>query len=359
MIMHYAVYSCVVNHVHTVNQEPIRVSIAGASGYSGTELIKLLVRHPGVRIEKLYAASSAGQRADELYPALRGRIGMRYESLDTIEDLDADLLFVALPSGHAMDLLDRLPANRARVIDLGGDFRLHDAELYARYYGREHSAPSKLGSVPYGLPEWNSGEIAGASLVANPGCYPTSILLPLLPLVRDGIIATEWITASSLSGVSGAGRASSVELSYTEMHDNVRAYRVGAHQHTPEITTMLRSIAGHETSVTFIPHLAPIARGIYSTITARLADGATAADVTASYDRAYADAPFVRISATSIPELGAVVGTNFIDIGYRVDDATGSLVLLSTIDNLIKGAAGQAIQNMNIMFGFQETEGLL
>lgn len=343
----------------TVNPDPIRVSIAGASGYSGTELLKLLVRHPGVRLEKLYAASSAGMRCDELYPALRGRVEMHYESLDEIGEVDADLLFVALPSGHAMGLLEKIAGATTRVIDLGGDFRLHDPELYARYYGREHSAPSMLGTTPYGLPEWNRTAIATAPLVANPGCYPTSILLPLLPLVRDGIVAPEWITASALSGASGAGRSSTVELSYTEMHANVRAYRVGAHQHTPEITTVLRTLGGRDASVTFIPHLAPIARGIYSTVTARLEQGATAADVSASFERAYAGSPFVRHSATAIPELGAVVGTNFIDIGYRIDDTTGSLVLLSAIDNLIKGAAGQAVQNMNIMFGFPETEGLL
>jgi N-acetyl-gamma-glutamyl-phosphate reductase len=357
--MHAAVYSYVINHVAEVNPDPIRVSIAGASGYSGTELLKLLVRHPGVRIERLYAASSAGRRCDELYPSLRGRVEMVYEPMDAIGDLDADLLFVALPSGHAVDVIAKTAAAGARVIDLGGDFRLDDADVYARYYGRDHGAPSMLGTVPYGLPEWNRTAIAGAPLVANPGCYPTSILLPLLPLVRDGIVAPEWIAASALSGVSGAGRASSVELSYTEMHGNVRAYRVGAHQHTPEITTMLRTLAGRDASVTFIPHLAPIARGIYSTIATRLAPGAGASDVAASFSGAYADSPFVRWSDTAIPELSSVVGTNFIDIGYRVDGATGDLVILSTIDNLIKGAAGQAIQNMNIMFGHPETEGLL
>jgi N-acetyl-gamma-glutamyl-phosphate reductase len=357
--MHYAVYSCVLIHVLQVIETPLRVSIAGASGYSGTELIKLLVRHPGVRIEKLYAASSAGTRCDALYPTLRGRVEMTYEPIDEIGGDDSDVLFVALPSGHAMGIVEKLAGKPTRIIDLGGDFRLDDAELYARYYGREHTAPAMLGAVPYGLPEWNRPAIAGASLVANPGCYPTSILLPLLPLVRDGIIVPEWITASALSGVSGAGRAASVELSYAEMHGNVRAYRVGAHQHTPEITTMLRTLGGRDAAVTFIPHLAPIARGIYSTITTRLAPGADDGDVAASFARAYAASPFVRWSASDIPELGSVVGTNFIDIGYRVDRASGDLVLLATIDNLIKGAAGQAIQNMNIMFGFPETEGLL
>jgi N-acetyl-gamma-glutamyl-phosphate reductase len=337
----------------------IRVSIAGASGYSGTELIKLLVRHPGVRVEKLYAASSAGMRCDELYPSLRGRLDMRYEPMESITPGESDLLFIALPSGHAMGLVEKLDGSATRVIDLGGDFRLDDAELYERYYGREHSAPARLGGVPYGLPEWNGPAIAGASLVANPGCYPTSILLPLLPLLRDGVIDASGIAASALSGVSGAGRSTTVELSYAEMHGNVRAYRVGAHQHTPEITTMLRTLGGRDAAVTFIPHLAPIARGIYSTIIARLTPGSTESDVAASFERAYAASPFVRWSATEIPELSSVVGTNYIDIGYRVDGATGDLVLLATIDNLIKGAAGQAIQNMNIMFGFPETEGLL
>lgn len=338
---------------------PIRVSIAGASGYSGTELLKLLGRHHGVQIDRLYASGSVGKRCDEMYPALRGRISQVYEPLESIADVDCDLLFVALPSGHAMDLLEHVGSSHARVIDLGGDFRLHDAAQYERAYGREHVAPSMLGKVPYGLPEWNRKAIVDAALVANPGCYPTSILLPLLPLVHDGIVDAGRITATSLSGVSGAGRSASVDLSYAEMHGNVRAYRVGQHQHAPEITTVLESIGGKPSSITFVPHLAPIARGIYSTVTARLTSTQSSADIAASFKRAYSASPFVRWSDTVIPELGAVVGTNYIDIGYRIDPDTRDVVLLSAIDNLIKGAAGQAIQNMNIMFGFPETEGLL
>lgn len=337
----------------------VRVSIAGASGYSGNELLKLLVRHPHVQIEGLYAASSAGVRCDKLYPALRGRVDRCYDSLDDIGSMSSDLMFIALPSGHAMTLLESVDTSKTRAIDLGGDFRLHDAAQYERYYGRAHTAPMMLGSVPYGLSEWNRDAISSASIIANPGCYPTSILLPLIPLVRDGVIEIDRIRATSLSGASGAGRSASVELSYTEMHANVRAYRVGAHQHTPEITSMLASLGGRAASVTFVPHLAPIARGIYSTITARMAPSMTTSHVAQSFDAAYANASFVRWSDSVIPELAAVVGTNYADIGYRIDETTGDVVVMSAIDNLIKGAAGQAIQNMNIMFGFKETEGLL
>lgn len=298
-------------------------------------------------------------RCDELYPSLRGRVAVSYRDLADVAADTSDVMFVALPSGHAMSLMGVIDTTATRVIDLGGDFRLHDAALYEQYYGRAHASPSLLGAVPYGLSEWNRDAIREAALVANPGCYPTSILLSLLPLVRDGVVELERITATSISGASGAGRSASVELSYTELHGNMRAYRVGEHQHTPEIMTMLATFGGRSASVTFVPHLAPIARGIYSTITARLAPSITSADIAHSFDAAYRGEPFIRWSDSLIPELGAVVGTNYADIGYRIDPASGELVLMSTIDNLIKGAAGQAIQNMNIMFGFKETEGLL
>jgi N-acetyl-gamma-glutamyl-phosphate reductase len=210
----------------------------------------------------------------------------------------------------------------------------------------------------YGLPEWNSVQIKSASLVANPGCYPTSAILPLAPLLKEGIIESRGIAVSSLSGVSGAGRSASAEMSFAEVNESVRAYKVGTHQHIPEINSVLESLSNARVNVSFVPHLLPVTRGIYTSIYAPLKKPVDEHAVSAIYEKYYASAPFVRYSATAIPEIKNVAQTNFIDIGFRVNQEDGQLIVLSAIDNLVKGAAGQAVQNMNIMFGLNETEGL-
>ena len=337
----------------------IRASILGASGYSGAELLKILLRHNFVKLDKLFANSSAGKQVKDIYPWFGGKVDLTYElySVDAVEK--SDLVFIALPSGEAMNIVPALLERGKKVIDLGGDFRLQDPTLYEQFYKHQHSAAHLLAQAVFGLPEWNRAAIKTASLIANPGCYPTSAILPLAPVLKEGIVQPHGITISSLSGVSGAGRSATVDLSFAEVNESVKAYKVGVHQHIPEIKTSLEAITGAPVSMTFVPHLLPITRGIYTSIYATLAKTVTQSNVLDSFRKHYGKEPFVRFSDTAIPEIKNVNHTNFIDIGFRIYTDNNQLIILSAIDNLVKGAAGQAVQNMNIMFGFNETEGLL
>jgi len=337
----------------------ISVSIVGASGYSGAELMKILLRHKRVKLDKLFANSSVGKRVTDLYPWFAGRSDAIYEQYTPDAVSQSDLIFLALPSGEAMNLVPGLLERGKRVIDLGGDFRFKEPSLYEKYYKHEHKAKNIVHQAVFGLPEWNRQQIKSAALIANPGCYATSAILPLAPILKEGIIQAKGITISSLSGVSGAGRSSNVDLSFTEVNESVKAYKVGVHQHTPEISTTLEAISGAPVSLTFVPHLLPITRGIYTSIYAPLAKTVTQGDVQAAYQKYYAGEPFVRFSETAIPEIKNVNYTNYIDIGFRVHAENNQLIVLSVIDNLLKGAAGQAVQNMNLMLGFDETEGIL
>jgi len=336
----------------------ISVSVVGASGYSGIELLKILVRHPGVRIDKLFANSSAGKHIADVAPTFNKTLDIMLEHYSVDKILKSDLIFIALPSGEAMNIVPAMLSAGKRIIDLGGDFRLPDTSLYERYYKRAHTASTILKQSVYGLPEWNSPQIKSAFLVANPGCYPTSAILPLAPLLKDGLIESNGIAVSSLSGVSGAGRSASADMSFAEVNESVRAYKVGTHQHIPEIKTTLESLSDTQVKFSFVPHLLPITRGIYTSTYATLKKPVNEQTILNVYEKYYESAPFVRYSATLIPEIKNVTYTNFIDIGFRINQEDGQLIVLSTIDNLIKGAAGQAVQNMNIMFGINETEGL-
>jgi len=356
-------YTIVYNYAATNEQgygvkDSLGVSVVGASGYSGAELVRILIRHKHVRIDKLFANTSAGKRIDELYPWFKGRTAAVLEPYSAEAACTSNLVFVALPSGEAMSIVPDLLERGKKVIDLGGDFRLKDVSLYESFYHREHKAKNTVAKAVYGLPEWNRREIASAALVANPGCYPTSAILPLAPVLKEGLIEAHGITVSSLSGVSGAGRNSNIELSFVEVNESVKAYKVGVHQHIPEIKTALESIAGEPVSFTFVPHLLPITRGIYTSIYAPLKRTATQEDIRAAFHRHYSAEPFVRFSDSAIPEIKNVNYTNFIDIGFRVYPENNQLILFSAIDNLFKGAAGQAVQNMNIRCGFAETAGL-
>jgi len=252
-----------------------------------------------------------------------------------------------------MRVVPALRGRVGRIIDLGGDFRLADAGEYEKFYGRPHTAPDLLGSAVYGLPELNRERIRDASFVCNPGCYPTSVILGLLPALKAKIIKPSGLVVTSMSGVSGAGRSSSVELSYSEVNESIRAYKVGSHQHLPEIRSVLEAVASVPVTLSFIPHLVPLTRGIYTTIHADLQQPVTTADLLSVYESHYAGEPFVRVRR-EIPEIRSVTYTNYCDMTVHVDTATGKLVILSVIDNLVKGAAGQALQNMNIMFGLPE-----
>lgn len=334
-----------------------RAMIIGASGYSGAELMRLLAGRRDLRLVKVTANSSAGQRVDALYPDLAGRLDLVFEEFSAGAAEKVDLAFVALPSGQGMSVVPALRERGIRVIDLGGDFRLQVVGDYEKYYKHAHTAPALLEEAVYGLPELNREKIAKASLVANPGCYPTGAILALLPALHHAVIDPGGIVINSLSGISGAGRASSVELSFSELNENVRAYRIGVHQHTPEIESILRSGTGKDVTVSFVPHLIPITRGIYTTVHAGLSSTLSDADVADLYTSYYRTMPFVRIKR-QIPQILAVVRTNFCDLYACVQPRTRQLIIVSVIDNLVKGAAGQAVQNMNLMFGLRETEGL-
>ncbi len=337
----------------------MNVSVIGASGYSGAELLKILLSHKAVKVRRVFANSSAGKRLDEVYGIFKGRTDLILEQFSVDKVADSDLVFVALPSGEAMNIVPSLIKAGKRVIDLGGDFRLKNIAAYQQYYKREHTAQDLLAEATYGLPEWNKETIKKAKLVANPGCYATSAILPLIPLLKEGVAEEQGVVISSLSGVSGAGRSASIDYSFSEVNESVRAYKVGVHQHTPEIEVAISGATGKDVSVTFVPHLIPITRGIYSSIYVRLKKKVSQDEVVELYRRSYSSSPFVRFDPNAVPEIKNVNYTNYCDIGLRVDERNKTVVILSVIDNLIKGAAGQAVQNMNIMFGLNETEGLL
>jgi N-acetyl-gamma-glutamyl-phosphate reductase len=341
------------------SQQKITVSILGASGYSGAMALRILLRHPGVNIGKVFGTTAVGEKVHNLYPSLRGLTDMVYEEYAGDKIADSNIIFLALPAGHAMNVVPEILTSGKKVIDLSGDFRLKDASLYKEYYKGDHSSESLLHSAVYGMPEINRDAIANSSLLSNPGCYPTSAIIPLAPLLKNDLIEPDDISISSLSGVSGAGRKSSVDLSFAEVDGSVKAYKVGEHQHIPEIESVLSGQAKKNVTVNFVPHLLPTVRGIYSTTFVTPRENITESQIEAAFQHAYSDEPFVRYLGNSVPELKSVVGSNFIDIGWKLDKRTGKLIILSAIDNLVKGAAGQAVQNMNIMNGFDEKEGLL
>ena len=335
----------------------ISASIIGASGYSGAELVRLLSSRDDVNIESVFASASAGKKMSDVYPAFAGEVDLTLEPISNDRFDGVDVIFLALPSGEAMNVVPQLLESSGRVIDLGGDFRLKSPQLYEQFYPHKHAAPGLLSQAEYGLPELNRNEIATARLVANPGCYPTSVILALLPALKRGIISTGGIVVNSLSGISGAGRSSSVDLSFAEINENIRAYKIGRHQHIPEIQSVLEEATAKPVSFSFVPHLVPITRGIYTTIHADLSATLTEAELIDVYETFYADAPFVRITRQT-PQIRDVVRTNYCNIGLTIEPRTNQLILISVIDNLVKGAAGQAVQNMNIMFGLEETKGL-
>jgi N-acetyl-gamma-glutamyl-phosphate reductase len=326
-----------------------RVAVAGATGYAGQELLRLLARHPSVRLTAAMSsgASSAPRRVPALAHLWDGVVTPL--SAETLAR-EADIVFLALPDQAAAEIGPALVEAGVRVIDLSGAFRLRDAAARARWYPETHRMPD---GVAYGLTEIERGAVAGARLVANPGCYPTSALLALAPLLRANLlVAGTEVIVDAKSGVSGAGKTPSERTHFSECHGSMAAYGVFSHRHAPEIEQ------GAGRSVTFTPHLAPLDRGILSTIYVRVPPGTTDQDVGEMFERAYAGEPFVRVTGTALPEIKHVAHTNFCDVGWRVDPS-GRAILVSVIDNLVKGAAGQAVQNMNVMLGLDERTGLL
>lgn len=338
----------------------LKVAVVGASGYTGLELIRILHNHPEVAVTSVTSEQSAGRLLSEVFPSLRDRYDTVLEPLDPVKIADkVDIIFTALPHTAAMAVVPTFLEAGKTVIDLSADYRLHDSGEYAAWY-EAHLNPHLLAQAVYGLPEVRREEIAAASLVANPGCYPTSIILGLMPLLKAGLIDTDSIICDSKSGVSGAGRGAKVDSLYCEVNEGFKAYSVGGiHRHIPEIEQEISLLAGKKTVISFTPHLVPMDRGILSTIYAVPAKPVSAADILAIYEELYDGEPFVRVLRQGcFPSTAYVRGSNFCDIGITVDERTGRIIIVSAIDNLVKGASGQAIQNMNIVCDFPETMGL-
>lgn len=338
----------------------IRVGIVGATGYGGAELIRLLAGHQQVEIANLYSSSSVGEALEKVFPHATDLGLPKLSPIDADSMSGAnDVIFLATPAGVSSELSPKLVEKGVKVIDLSGDFRLESGSVYKAWYKHEPAPAQWVESAVYGLTEWNQEQIAGASLVANPGCYPTATLLALLPLVKtDWVQPNNWIVDAK-SGVSGAGRGVSLGVHYGEINESIHAYKVSNHQHTPEIEQELQKFSGVETLIQFTPHLVPMTRGILVTAYGQLVSDVTQAQIQELYEATYADKPFVRVRpAGSHPHTKEVYGSNYCDIAIHVDQRTKRVVLLSVIDNMMKGAAGQAVQNMNVMFGLPEKAGL-
>ena len=332
-----------------------KAAIVGASGYSGQELIRLLLRHPHVEITQFTSRQYAGKAVAEIFPRFRGQVNAAFTEPDA-NRIDTDAAFLALPHGVAAEFAPALVQKGIKVLDLSADFRLTSAAVYKEFYEHEHPAPQLLKQSVYGLPEIHREQIRSAKLVACPGCYPTSIILGVAPALKSGLAKSDGIIVNSLSGVSGAGRKVADEYLFTECNESARAYSVPKHRHLGEIEQELSSLAGTNVTISFTPHMIPLNRGILSTIYLSLAKKAD--DALALYRDFYKGEAFVRV-APSLPDTKNVEATNFCDISVRVDPRTNRLIVVSAIDNLTKGAAGQAVQCLNLVCGYDETTGLL
>lgn len=337
----------------------LRVAVVGATGYAGAELVRLLSGHPEVRLSAITSRQYAGVRFDHVFPSMTGHVDLVCEDLSADNLYDrADLFFLSVPHKIPMEIVPGLISKGKKVIDLSADFRFRDSETYEAYY-QPHISKNLLEKAVYGLCEIYHDKIKGADLIGNPGCYPTSVLLPLIPLLKEGFLDDESIIADSKSGVSGAGRSLALSSHFCEVNESFKAYKVAAHRHNPEIEEVLSRETGRITRITFVPHLVPVTRGMLTTIYARLKVNVHAEHIKKCLSSFYSGRPFIRLcDDMGLPDTKHVMGTNYCDIGFRIDKRTGCLILISAIDNLVKGAAGQAVQNMNIMLGYEETAGL-
>src|SRR5262245_21934639 len=335
----------------------VRVAILGATGYTALELMKLLLRHPEVEITTLTSRQEGNPHVASVHPALNGRLDLRLEDLGSIAVASrADCVFSCLPHGVTASLVPNLLAAGVKVVDFSADYRLNDAATFEQWYGDKHPDPDRLGKVVYGLPELFREEITRAQLVANPGCYPTSAILPLAPLVKAGLVEPTDIIVDSKSGVSGAGRVPKLIWHFPECNESVSAYNVGRHRHTPEIEQIIGRAAGKTVNLIFTPHLIPMDRGILSTTYSKPIGDVSEAQLLKTLREAYADEPFVRV-VDHLPGTKDTTDTNFCDITVRL--VRGRVLTISCLDNLIKGASGAAVQNFNLMYGFAETTALL
>ena len=334
----------------------IKAGIVGGTGYTGIELLRLLSQHPQAELRAITSRKESGMPVADMFPSLRGRVSLAFCEPERAELTRCDLVFFATPNGVAMQQVPALLAAGVRVIDLAADFRLRDIPTWSQWYGMEHACPDAVREAVYGLPETQREQIRRARLVANPGCYPTAVQLGFLPLVEERLVDLDHLIADAKSGVSGAGRKADVHMLFSEASDNFKAYGVPGHRHLPEIEQQLTAAAGKPLHLTFVPHLTPMVRGIHATLYARLT---RPVDLQALFERRYANEPFVDVlPAGTHPETRSVRASNICRIAVHQPRAAGTVVVLSVIDNLVKGAAGQAVQNMNIMFGLPESTGL-
>ena len=350
----------------------IKVSIIGSTGYAGKELVKILMNHQKIELVHLISSSYAGKNVTEVFPEFLNKLDKKLINLNLdVVSQDSDMVFTALPHTISMDVVPELLKKGVKVVDLSADYRLKDMVVYKEWYKKEHKGINKklLTQAVYGLPEIYLDKIKNASLVANPGCYPTSVILGIAPLLKYHFVEPEGIIIDSKSGTSGAGKKLSLNLHFAECNENFKAYKIVKHNHIPEVEQELSSIYFSEDDnkyqekgikVSFTPHLIPINRGILSTCYLSLEGSKKEGEVLEIYQKFYQEAPFVRIfEPPNLPEIKFVAGTNYCDIGFSIDERMGKIKIISVIDNLLKGAAGQAVQNMNIMSGFPETCGLV
>jgi len=337
----------------------MKVSIVGATGYAGAELLRILRRHPEAVIAHITSESHTGKKISDIYPHLRGICEQVLESMKDIERIgrESDFVFVALPHGHAMEVGKALAKLPTRIIDLGADYRFHDTSVYEAWYKLPHT--HKDAPRAYGLAELYRDSIRDAKIIGNAGCYTTASILALAPLAKEHLIDVRRIIVDAKSGTSGAGRSAKQQTHFPDFYDNFAAYNVAHHRHTPEIEQALTDISGEECMLNFTPHLVPMSRGILSTCYADLKPGVTAGQVDAAYESLYGREHFVRLLGRgAYPSVKDVRGSNYCDIAWHIDERTGRVIALSAIDNLVKGAAGQAVQNFNIACGFDEAMGL-
>lgn len=334
----------------------ITVGIVGGTGYTGVELLRLLAQHPYINLKTITSRKEAGLPVADLFPSLRGHVELSFCAPQDAHLDECDVVFFATPNGVAMEEARALVGAGVRIIDLAADFRIQDVALWEKWYGMTHTCPELVSEAVYGLPEINRSAIAGARVLANPGCYPTAVQLGFLPLLEAGVVDVAHLIADAKSGVSGAGRKAEVGALFAEASDNFKAYGVSGHRHHPEISQGLSLVAGKSVGLTFVPHLVPMIRGIHATLYATLT---TDVDLQALFETRYAKEPFVDVMpAGSHPDTRSVRASNLCRIAVHRPQGGNTVVVLSVIDNLVKGAAGQAIHNMNLMFGLPETVGL-
>lgn len=337
----------------------IKAAVLGATGYAGIELVRLLTNHPGVSIEILGSQSFDGQSISDVYPNFKGVLDKKCEKVDVDAVAKCDVAFTALPHGASKEVIPSIIEKGVKVIDLSGDFRYDDIEVYEKWYGQKHSSPELLKESVYGMPELYRDKIKSARLIGNPGCYTTCSILGAYPLLKSGIGSSENIIIDAKSGVTGAGRGLTQQVHFCECTENMKAYKVATHRHTSEIEQELSHASDKPVMVSFTPHLIPVKRGILSTIYINLNKKQTTEELTELYKDFYKDEFFVRVKdAGKLPESKHVAGSNFVDIGVVADERLNRAVVVSSLDNIVKGAAGQAVQNMNIMFGLDEKTAL-